>query len=102
MNALHMLNRIDEVIEWYGIDAIKARIGDSTDNNRTLSISQIKRFLATRRHTKAKELLRALNEFRISTSGVRSCLGTTGRTDALDYTEFKEFVTFLSSGRFVA
>ena len=81
-NLITVLNRYDNA-------DIKSAIGDSTNNNRTATVSQVIRFLSSRRNTDLKalgyDLSVAYEAVRDDLTDIRS---STNRTDAFDINEF--------------
>lgn len=79
------------VVETYGTNAIKTSIGDSVNNNRTVTVNQLIRFLSTRRKPKLRLLgqqLETLYSNPLIRAGVSDVRFLTDRTDAIDLNEF--------------
>ena len=95
MKAITLTNRVNTVINSFGTENIKVRIGDSTNNHRVLTVNQLIRFLSTRRNPSyvnlGKTLSRVYNSNRSTILQVRLDNGLT-RTDAIDINELTGFL----------
>ena len=81
------VNRLTLVLEIHNRDSIKSIIGDSTNNNRTLTVNQVIRFLNKNGYRKLAAEINALY-FRLNNE-IRDFRNTTSsRTDAIDVNEF--------------
>lgn len=83
--------QLNNVLSTVGRNDVKERIGDSVNNNRTLTVSQVIRFLEGSRSAKNKRLGQSLLSVYniIGTDAVSS--RNNNRVDALDINEFLDF-----------
>lgn len=90
------VSTLERVLSDLDQSRVKRSIGDSTQNNRTISVNQLVRFL-TRRGNRGDQILAR----RISTllESVRDLvsLNRINRTDAVDVSEFLEVLNHLTS-----
>jgi len=77
----------------YSRDEIKTTLGDSTNNNRTLTVNQVIRFLTTRRDVDVKELGYNLQVAYDTVYYKVLNSRKSRRTDAIDINEFLTFFT---------
>lgn len=82
-------NNLITVLNRYDNDDIKTAIGDSTNNNRTVTVNQVIRFLGTRRNAGLKSLGEDLS-FAYDTlrEDIAEARTTNNRSDAFDINEF--------------
>ena len=91
-NLVNVLNRYDNT-------DIKVAIGDSTNNHRTVTVSQVIRFLNTRRNVTLKALGADLTAaYEILREDILATRAYTSRTDALDINEFIDTYSVLVIG----
>lgn len=84
-------NALQGVLNKYGRNTIKTAIGDSTFNNRTVTVNQVIRFLATRRSLALKNLgiqLETVYNLEFIGDTLDSQRIFNSRTDAIDINEF--------------
>lgn len=98
LKAVKFMNYILNVIEDVGAENIKSAIGDSTSNNRTLTVNQVLRFLKlSRTGTNRRRAASKLSSLRTRLSSSlrtnrRIIAGGNRRTDAYDISELLEVV----------
>ena len=84
-------NNLNIILSGLDRDTVKSSIGDSTNNNRTLTVSQVIRFLETRRNSSSKTLGQSLQSV-YNIIGEEALLERNNfRVDALDINEFVRF-----------
>jgi hypothetical protein len=89
--TITFLEAIFNVLNGYTTDDIKTTIGDSVNNNRTVSVRQLIRFLTTIKNTNlANQLEVVYNHIRPTINHNRDLKNF--RTDAIDVGEFLEAV----------
>lgn len=79
------------VVDTYGTTAIKETIGDSVNNNRTVTVNQLIRFLTSRRKANLRLLglqLETVYASPLLKAGISEIRFLTDRTDAIDFSEF--------------
>lgn len=87
-----LLNDVNGVLDTFSRDSIKAAIGDSTANNRTVTVKQLIRFLNTRRKSGLRKLANNLSVVYSSVRGDIFLNRSSYRTDAVDVYEFIDFL----------
>lgn len=95
MKTNNLINGINSVISTFGTDNIKLTIGDSINNHRVLTVSQLIRFLGTRRKPQYVNLGKALVvAYSANRGGVIAARSLNGlvRTDAVDINELIDFL----------
>lgn len=85
------IQKLKEIVGKYGTDTIKYSIGDSTANNRTLTVKQIVRFLTGQRSKKLKNLGLSLDSIYSFHKSYMYATRFNCRTDSLDLSEFFKF-----------
>lgn len=96
-----LLTDLGSVLEMYDRDTIKLAIGDSTSNNRTVTVKQLIRFLDTRRKRDFKKLGWNLSVVYTSVRSEVFLNRSSLRTDAVDIHEFVNFLETYSVPRSV-
>lgn len=95
MQPTTFVTRLNNVVANLDRDTVKAAIGDSVTNNRTLTVGQVVRFLTTRRRRNLRQLGNHLESVRNAISfraqSARIDRGS-NRTDAIDIYEFIDAV----------
>lgn len=82
-------NNLISVLNRYGTDDIKQAIGDSVNNNRTVTVRQVIRFLQTRRNATFKSLAQDLDfAYDSLRQDILDHRVDNSRTDAFDINEF--------------
>lgn len=90
------VENIENVLNTFDRDFIKSAIGDSINNNRTLTVSQVIRFLSTRRNSTLKSLadqLEAVYGSSVVHNSLLRARANTFRTDAIDINELLNAVS---------
>ena len=90
---INFFNELTTAVNSLDAREVKLAIGDSTNNNRTLTVKQVVRFLTSNRNRRLKRLGNSL-------LAVNNIIGNdvfnsrnNNRTDALDINEFINFYT---------
>lgn len=98
----NFVNAVTNTVNNLNTVAVKESLGDSTNNNRTLSVRQLIRFLsatrgrnAGRNRALASDIETVYNRLRSEITYVRSL--TNSRTDAVDIQEFITELDYLVS-----
>ena len=89
--AQKFVNNLTDVLNDINVVKVKKSIGDSTNNNRTLTVNQVIRYLTSRRKTNLKKLGEDLQTI-YGNRKVRKLLKvlrtSSSRTDSVDVSEF--------------
>lgn len=88
---------IHNLIDKVGADTIKESIGDSTNNNRTLTISQVSRYLKRSRYKHRRSAATRLLNLKNNLSAQLASRRSSGRTDAYDILELSKVVNSASA-----
>jgi len=95
-SVTQFLNSVISVVEEVGTETIKESIGDSTRNNRVVTVNQLIRYLSgsssRSRRTLGRKLAVVYGSVR---PNVRFAINN--RTDAIDLTEFSNYITLCSN-----
>ncbi len=93
-NRLALASGITSVMREFGTNGIKSVIGDSTNNNRVVSVSQLSRFLRTRRRGDLRSTGQLLSGIypQVRSEATAVSRISSFRNDALDV---NELVTYL-------
>lgn len=93
-NRKALANALSQAYSEFGSKAIKSTIGDSVNNNRVATVSQVSRFLRTRRRPSLIRTSRLLDGLYpvLSSQAVALSRRNSSRTDALDINEFILFL----------
>lgn len=81
------LNNLRDIIKTLDTTEVKDTIGDSINNNRTLTVNQVIRYLVTRRNPKLKALGTQLSAVYYTIGKSALEMRYNNRTDALDINE---------------
>jgi hypothetical protein len=95
-NVGRLLFVVDCHLNEEGAQNVKALLGDSTDNNRVLSVNQVLRYLNLSGYQSTAGRLNAV--YLKVRSDIRAEFGS-ARTDAIDWNEFVEFVNNYANHR---
>ena len=91
------IEQLTSTVESLNVDTVKSTIGDSTDNHRSLSVSQLIRYLNTRRNVNNRRLAAVTQEVYAS---VRNAIYAERASFGLstEYTVYVgEFISFLEN-----
>lgn len=99
MTGTQFTTSLNNVLNRFSRDEIKTAIGDSTNNNRTVTVSQVVRFLSNSNSTNYKALGRRLNSVHdlVRNGLAMRRMFQTSRTDAHDIMELLEEIELVSA-----
>ena len=94
--TISFLNRLVTTLNTVDTDTLKSSIGDSTNNNRTVTVNQAIRFFTRSGKRRLASNLRTVYSSRQVRSLIRAIRATSRRTDAVDINELLSAVNVAS------
>jgi hypothetical protein len=88
---VNFLEQLSNVVSSLDTTEVKAELGDSQNNHRVLTVSQVIRFLNGSGNRRLQTLARRLNTVYGLTRGSIKQVRSEGRSDAIDINEFINF-----------